>query len=150
MTTTDADRHYRISATIAGALIMGQLTFAGVAWFLYSSGSRTTSGEEVLNILTYVWIALSFAVLALGFMMRQRILADVEQRGLVTASADRSDPAQVQNRVITTLAMLESAGLVGIAVYFIQGHPQVLYAALGYIVIAAIIFFPRREWFGPR
>jgi hypothetical protein len=150
MTTTAADKYYRTSAMIAGALIIGQLAFAGVAWFLYNSGSRVPSGEELLNVLTYVWIGLSFGVLAMGFVMRQRIVADAEQQGLVSASADRTDPAQVQTRVITTLAMLESAGLLGIAVYFIQGHPQVLYAAVGYIVIAAIFFFPRREWFGPR
>jgi ABC-type xylose transport system permease subunit len=142
MNEAEADRHHRITTMIAGALITGQLAFVAVSWFLFSSGQRTPSGEPALNLMTYIWIALAFSMLAVAFVLRQRIVAQAETRSNRTVA-----PADVQNQAIIMLALLESAGLMGIVVYFLYGHSQILYAVLAYIVVSALLFFPRREWF---
>lgn len=142
MNGTEASHHYRNTSIIAIALIVGQLAFVAVSWFLHSSGQREPSGEPALNIMTYIWIALAFSMLAVAFGFRQRIASQAE-----SASNRTIAPADVQNQTIIMLALLESAGLMGVVVYFLYGHPQVLYAVLAYIVVAALLFFPRREWF---
>lgn len=142
MNGTEATHHHRNTSLIAIALLIGQLAFVAVSWFLYSSGQRTPSGEPALNIMTSIWIALAFSMLAVAFVFKQRIVTQAE------SSLNRTvAPADVQNQAIIMLALLESAGLMGIVVYFLDGHPQVLYAVLAYIVISAVLFFPRRDWF---
>jgi F0F1-type ATP synthase membrane subunit c/vacuolar-type H+-ATPase subunit K len=139
---TGAGHHYRITSMIAIALIIGQLAFVAVSWFLHSSGERELSAEPALNLMTYIWIALAFSMLAVAFGFRQRIVTQAERTVNRTVA-----PADVQNQTIIMLALLESAGLMGIVVYFLYGHPQILYAVLAYILVSALLFFPRREWF---
>jgi hypothetical protein len=80
-------------------------------------------------------------MLAAAFVFRQRLITQTE-------AADRKiNLAEVQTQSIIIMALLEGAGLMGIVVYFLHGHQQVLYAVLAYIAVSAVLFFPRREWF---
>jgi hypothetical protein len=44
-------------------------------------------------------------------------------------------------------ALLEGGGLLGLVIYYLTGSQQVLIAALAYIVLCAVVFFPRKVWF---
>ena len=134
----DRQRAYQQTVIIVTSMIMGQLIFAAVAWFLYSSGART--GEEPIRALLIAWLALAIGGIGAALFLRGR-LANVDPHAQV-------NPPQVQTQIIIMWALLEGPGLLGIVIYFLEGNSNMLYAALGFVIASAIFFFPRREWFG--
>lgn len=134
----ERDQAYRISAIIAAAMIAGQIIFAAVSWYLHNMGGQEPT--ETIPILVPIWGAMAFGGVMAAFFTRNR-LASVDPHAEVNVAA-------VQTSVIVMWALLEGPGLLGIVLYFLNGNPNVLYAALGYVLASAIFFFPRREWFG--
>ncbi len=146
-TRGEIDQQYRVLATITGAMVMGQLLFAGAAWFL-NSGSTETPVETIRNPITYAWIAFSLGTLPIAFFLRQRL----SNLGATSEAAEdirtgKLTFAIAQTQTIIMFALLEGAGLLGLVNYFLNHQPQILAVTLAYIITAALIFFPRRSWF---
>ena len=130
---------YATSAIIAVGLIMGQVLFAAVSWWLHSTGKRT--GTDAPAIMHYVWLAVAIGGLAGANMVRQRLSAAAD------SPTERLPDATVQTQVVMMWALVEAGGLLGIVLHLLTGKAEVLYSALGYIFVCAVFFFPRKHWF---
>ena len=142
-TETTAAEHHRITTIIVLSLIMGVLLFAGVAWWI----NQTATHEEIpiTHPLVLSWLLVAGgSIFGASYFRQQLQRRGVDRRGVKTDVS----PATVQTRVITMWALVEGACLMGLVVYFVYGVTQLFSATLGYVAVAAIIFFPRREWFG--
>lgn len=147
-TQQEIDRYYSMAMIIVAALIVGQLIFAGVAWFLHSNGTFTPSGQPLLNPITYAWIFFSIAGFGAALFLRQRLTAlGVTPKGQQLIRSGGFTPAHMQSQIIIMFAFLEGAGLLGIVNYLLNGYSSLLAAVLAYIILVSAIFFPRREWF---
>lgn len=129
---------YNTAAIIAAALIIGQLLFAAVSWWLHSSGTRTAT--DAPDVMRYIWIVVAIGGLAGANLVRTRLVAASEL-------AERPPDEAVQTQVIMMWALIEAGGLLGIVLHLFTGNAGVLYAVVGYIVVCALFFFPRRQWF---
>ncbi len=150
MTTVQAtEQQYRTTVTIVISLIVGQLIFAGVAWWLNNSREITREPVLITHPLILSWLLVGAGSVFGASFFRSSILGRRGVRaGLGRTGAKTESPAALQSKIVLMWALLEGAGLMGLVVYFLFGVPQVLSAVLGYIAVAAIIFFPRRDWFG--
>jgi hypothetical protein len=146
-TREELDAQYRNLAIICGAMVMGQLAFAGVAWFL-NAGKTEPPSDPILTPMTYAWLAVSAATLPFALYLRQRLanlgstatnLQDIRTGTLNFGIA--------QSQTIVMFALLEGSGLLGLVNYFLNPHPQLLTATLAVVIACAVIFFPRRSWF---
>jgi hypothetical protein len=146
-TREQIDQQYRATAIIAAAMIMGQLIFAGVSWFLHGTDEPT---QPLLGPLVYAWIAVAITAVPLALLIRQKLvgLGDSAE-GLQAIRDGKTTMANAQTWVIVMFALLEGAGLLGLLNYFVNPYPQLLVAVLVYIIACAIIFFPRRDWLEP-
>ena len=136
-----SDKQYTTAAAIAGAMIMGQLLFAGVCWWLYSSGARSAAASPN-PMLLYVFLVVAISSIALALMLRGQIVSNDSR-----VSGRPATGTSISNKVVFMWAALEAASLLGLVFFFLEGDPTLLYAVLGYIVASAIFFFPRRDWF---
>jgi hypothetical protein len=144
-TRAEVDVQYRTLATILGAMVIGQLIFAGVAWFLKSSMAPT---QPIKNPITYAWLFIMISTLPIAFMLRQRLsgLRDSPSAALDIRSG-KITMATVLPQAVIMFALLEGGGLLGLVNYFLHPHPTLLLATLAYIIVTSVIFFPRRAWF---
>jgi hypothetical protein len=148
MEKQSVDQVYKTSALLVRALILGQLVFGAVAWYMHDRGSATPSGSSLINPLTYAWFGLCIVGVIGAMVMQQRIgrLAGSPEN-MEKIRSGRLTPLQVQSQIIIMWALLESGGLLGLVIFFLSGALPILLAALGYIVLCAVVFFPRRVWF---
>jgi hypothetical protein len=145
---SEIDRAYTTAVVLVASLIMGQLIFAGVAWYLASTGGRITEPVPITHPLGLAWLMLAAgSVFGAQFFRRQIPGPHDRPDQLQRIREGTVTPATLQTRIITMWALLEGAGLFGLVVYFLYGLPVVLYAALTYIAVTGLFFFPRREWF---
>ena len=144
----DIERAYTTTRGLVGSLITGQLIFAGVAWFLTRSGARVSENIPITHPLVLAWVLVAAGSLFGALFFRRQIPGPHDRPDVLQRARERKDtPGTVQTRVITMWALLEGAGLFGLVVYFLFGRPIVLYAALTYIAVVGLLFFPRRKWF---
>ena len=147
-TQQEIDSYYSRCLIIVAALIVGQLTFAGVAWFLHANGTFTPSGQPMLNPITYAWILFGIAGFGAALFFRQRLVAlGVSAKGQQLIRSGSFTPAHMQSQIIVMFALVEGAGLLGIVNYLLHGYRVMLVAVLVYIILASAVLFPRREWF---
>lgn len=146
-TRDELDTQYRTLAVICGAMVMGQLAFAGVAWFL-NVGKTEPPSDPILSPMTYAWLAVSAATLPFAFVLRQR-LANIggTAENLQDIRTGTLNFGTAQSQTIVMFALLEGSGLLGLVNYFLNPHPQLLIATLAMVIACAVIFFPRRSWF---
>ena len=147
MATQSVDQVFKTSKLITRALILGQLLFGAVAWFVTDKGAAA-GDPNLINKLTYVWFGLIIVGVIGAFFLQQRIGAIAgSPANLEKIRAGQLTPAQVQSQIVVMWALLEAPGLLGIVIFLLSGALPVLLAALGYIVLCAVVFFPRRVWF---
>jgi hypothetical protein len=148
MENQSVDQVYKTSALMVRALILGQLVFGAVAWYMHDRGAATPSGSSLINPLTYAWFGLCLVGVIGAMVMQQRIGRLGSNPETMEKIRNRQiTPLQVQTQIIIMWALLESGGLLGLVVYFLTGALPILLASLGYIVLCAVVFFPRRVWF---
>ena len=146
-TRDQLDAQYRNLAFICGAMIGGQLLFAGVAWFM-NAGATEANTRPIMGPITYAWLAVSVATLPVAFLLRQRLATMGETTvSLQDIRTGKLNFATAQTQTIIMFAVLEAGGLLGLANYFLNPRPQLLIWSLIYILFAALVFFPRRGWF---
>ena len=135
-----ADRTYKTAAVIATALITGQLLFAEVAWYLRST-NQMPSGTNAGPAMLYIWLAVAVGGLTGANIVRQRLANARDSGAALTGST-----AITQSGMMW--ALLEAGGLMGVVLYLLSGRTQVLYGVLAFIIVSALLFFPRRDWYG--
>ena len=138
---------YKTSALLVRALILGQLAFGAVAWYMHDRGSITPSDSSIINPLTYAWFGLCVVGIIGALVMQQRIGGLGAPQNMQTIRSGQITPLQVQSQVVIMWALLEAGGLLGLVIYFLTGALPILLASLGYVVLCAVVFFPRRVWF---
>ena len=142
-TRDQLDAQYRNLAFICGAMIGGQLLFAGVAWFMNAGVTQAMMGP-----ITYAWLAVSVAALPVAFLLRQRLATMGETTvSLQDIRTGKLNFGTAQTQTIIMFALLEGGGLLGLVNYFLNPHPRLLIGSLIYILFCALVFFPRRGWF---
>jgi hypothetical protein len=147
MATQSVDQVFKTSALITRALILGQLLFGAVAWFITDKGAGA-SDPDLVNKLTYVWFGLIVVGVLGAFVLQQRIGGIAGSPTSLQKIRDgQLTPAQVQSQIVVMWGLLEAPGLLGIVIFLLSGSLPVLLAALGYVVLCAVVFFPRRVWF---
>lgn len=137
---------------IAGAMYMGVVIFAGIA-FVIQSGRDAADAEPgelpILLIVAAVFTVTELAARQFVLMVYDRKLKE-EIRGFdpETDSTDRF-LALYQTRLIVTMAMLEGGAFLGVVVYLIEGHWGGL-AIAGFLLMLMAFGFPTeskfREW----
>ena len=76
-----SSKDYQIAATVAGAMIMGQVLFAGVCWFLFNNGSRTAAPTP-RPLLLYLFLVLAVSAIA-GEPVRRRYKQTLPEMRLI-------------------------------------------------------------------
>src|SRR5688572_31045843 len=125
-TRDQLDAQYRNLTIICGALIAGQLIFAGVAWFINSNVTEANV-QPLMGPITYAWLGVSLAALPVAFLLRQRLStigdSTVSQQDIRTGKINF---AVAQTQTIIMFALLEAGGLLGLVNYFLNPHPRLL------------------------
>ena len=142
-TRDQLDAQYRNLAFICGAMIAGQLLFAVVAWFMNAGVAQTIMGP-----ITYAWLAVLVVTLPVAFLLRQRLATMGETPvSLQDIRTGKLNFGTAQTQTIIMFALLEAGGLLGLVNYFLNPHSRLLIWSLMYILLCALVFFPRRAWF---
>jgi hypothetical protein len=147
MENQNLDQVFKTSALLVRALILGQLVFGAVSWYMHDRGSVTPSSTPIINPLTYAWFGLCIVGVIGALVMQQRIGALGSASNLEKIRSGQITPLQVQSQIVVMWALLEAGGLLGLVIYFLTGALPILLASLAYIVLCAVVFFPRRVWF---
>ena len=147
MEKQSVDQVFKTSALLVRALILGQLVFGAVSWYMHDRGSATPSASPLINPLTYAWFGLCAVGVIGALVMQQRIGSLGKAQNLERIRSGQITPLQVQSQIVIMWALLESGGLLGLVIYFLTGALPILLASLGYIVLCTVVFFPRRVWF---
>jgi hypothetical protein len=142
-TRDQLDSQYRNLAFICGAMIGGQLLFAGIAWFM-----NVGVTQPIMGPITYAWLAVSVGTLPVAFLLRQRLATMGETPvSLQDIRTGKLNFATAQTQTLIMCSLLEAGGLLGLVNYFLNPHPRLLISSLIYILFCALAFFPRRAWF---
>jgi hypothetical protein len=144
----EIDRTYTTTLVLVGALLMGQLTFAAVIWYMIRAGAQNAPAVRLADPLLLAWLLVAAGSVLGAFYFRQLVSGARDRPAAMQRVREgKVKPTNVQSMIVIMWALLEGAGLMGLAVSFVLGGPQILYATLGYIALTVPIFFPRREWF---
>ena len=147
MENQSVDQVFKTSALLVRALILGQLVFGAVSWYMHDRGSATPTDSTIINPLTYAWFGLCVVGVIGALVMQQRIGALGSASNLEKIRSGQITPLQVQSQIVIMWALLEAYTLLGLVIYFLTGALPILLASLAYVVLCAVVFFPRRVWF---
>lgn len=139
------------SQIIAFALLMGILTFAGVAWFMVTTNKVHNPIPPLLYLSWGSFVLMFLASLTVPAMIAR---SHVEQigRGAWTLnnpamSIPETDTGRLlvvfQLQMIIGRAMLEGAAFLGLITYLVTGEPLALIGP-GAVVVLMILSFPTR------
>lgn len=146
-TEMTAEQHHRTTTIIVAAMIMGVLLAAGVAWWTQTNQETVREPILITHPLVLAWLLVAGGSVFGASYFRSSIVGSAARPGL-GATSPKNSPAARQGRIIIMWALIEGACLMGLVIYFVYGVTQLFSAVLGYILVAAFIFFPRRSWFG--
>lgn len=146
-----------VSRVIAGALVAGVTIFGVVAWLMNTESGPARPDPALGATLFYVWLGWAF-VSAVGSMLfwRARVspfLESADRSGTGTTGAEPDPVARasaMMSGMVVSWALIEGAALFGVVVYFLFGSG--LAGTLGVLMMwaAAIVTWPKREWFTNR
>lgn len=131
----------RVMRAIGLALAGGVTTFAVVAWLIQARGATAPPDGPML---LYLWIATATSLVAASMIFwRGRVVPILEE----PASEDwRPRAASIQSGLVIAWALVETAAMFGVVVYFIAG-----YALAGGVAVAMMwgtvaLTWPREDW----
>ncbi|MGH7469521.1 MAG: hypothetical protein ACRENP_16340 [Longimicrobiales bacterium] len=147
-TREEIDRTYTTTLVLVGALVMGQVTFAAVVFYMLRAAEQAAPPVRLTDPLVLAWLLVSAGSIFGAFYFRQLISGARDRpAALQRVREGKVKPANLQTMIVIMWALLEGAGLMGLAVAFVLGGAQILYVTIGYIAATGFVFFPRREWF---
>jgi F0F1-type ATP synthase membrane subunit c/vacuolar-type H+-ATPase subunit K len=134
----------RAMRLIGVALATGVTLFAGVAWLIQPAAPPAPADPTLL----YLWIAISTTLAAVAMIVwRGRVAPYLERSEAETDWRPRAE--RIQGGLILTWALVEAAALMGVVVYFVEGHAL---AGFGGVVLmwgALAMTWPKEAWLQP-
>jgi hypothetical protein len=134
------------TATLIGlSLALGVTTFAGVAWYTHQNATAPRSSDvEFTRLLIYAWLALTAVTLFSAlFFWRTRVQPLIHGN----ESLPRERLPQLSANLLICWALIESASLFGVTVYFITGVTWVAAVAVVLIWVAFLATRPQIDWY---
>jgi hypothetical protein len=129
---------------IGVALATGVTLFAVVAWLIQPA----TPPSPVDPTLLYLWIAVATTLAAVAMIVwRGRVVPYLERPGAETDWGPRAE--RIQGGLIVTWALVEAAALMGVVVYFMEGHAVAGFGGVALMWGALAMTWPREAWLEP-
>jgi hypothetical protein len=132
-------QHFRILSVICMAILSGILIFAGVVWFLRSSGEFAGGGSESGASLSTV---LNLAALS------TLVVAHILPRSLAATSPGAQQEevlATHKKATIVSMAIREGAALMALVGVLVTGEFKLGMAVAGLAVVLILLGWPRRS-----
>jgi hypothetical protein len=127
--------YFGMLTTLHLAMLMGQVIFALVVWYLVSSGQVAAENSQLNDVFR-----LLVPLVIVGGLIGSRYMARARLRAIAVQSSLKDKLAAYRTLFVIKLAMLEAPALLAIVACLITGHD--LYLALAGLVI--LIFFISR------
>lgn len=127
------------------ALATGVTLFGAVSWVLLR-GALAPPAEDPM--LLYLWIALGTTMAAAAMVVwRGQVVPHLSRTG--EAGDWRERAARIQTGAIITWSLVEMAALLGVVVYFLDGHALAGGGGVLLMWAALALTWPRMEWLQP-
>ena len=134
----------RIDTYVGLSLALGVTIFAGVSWYLHQTVQAPTSDPQFTQLLIYAWIALTaVTTLSAVILWRSRVQPLINGN----QSLPRERMPQLTANLLICWALIESASLLGVTIYFLTGTVWVAAVAEVIIWVAFLVTRPQVEWY---
>lgn len=137
---------HRTARVIHAAIVLGPTLFALLAVWLRGGEQPMSMNPDERRLMLYVWMAaIVGATLGALNLWRTRVVPHIE-------AAERAGPRSASGALLPGLvlvwAVVESAALFGLVVYFVTGSIPLLVGSLAVVWINGFVTRPRPQWFG--
>ena len=134
----------RIDTYVGLSLALGVTIFAGVSWYLHQTGQAPAADPQFTQLLIYAWIALTaVTTLSAVILWRSRVQPLINGN----ESLPRERMPQLTANLLICWALIESASLLGVTIYFLTGTVWVAAVAEVIIWVAFLVTRPQVEWY---
>jgi F0F1-type ATP synthase membrane subunit c/vacuolar-type H+-ATPase subunit K len=143
--TATPEAALRVMRMIGLALGAGVTMFAVAAWVIQPGAAATPSDPP---LMLYLWIAMA-TTLAAGSLVvwRGRVVPHLASASGGADWRERAD--RIQAGLVITWALVETAALFGVVVYFLDGQVLPIAAGVALMWVALAMTWPRAEWLEP-